>query len=217
MIRKAVIGNGSQGLLGQVGSHGKWLWILSLVVLAMLSAMLAGCTSATKTVQRELSATQALVSLAREEVQNARTKTERIQRGNETPEPVKVALTPVVAHLDAAEGHIDAIGESVSKAQAVVPDLEDRGNWLTDLFGEAGTIIKLVIGTVLVVALAFLGLWAIRRFGYLLPRAKRDEATLARAVLADDDPTTAREYIAARRAADAQLNIAMASSRPPPE
>ena len=200
-------------------TRGKWqdrLWGLAVgVLLVALTWSLAGCASATKTVQRELSAVQGSVALARESVQNARTKAQQVKTTEPTPAAISL-LGGIVSDCDTAEGHLNDIGEAASKAQAVVPDLEDRGNWLTETFGEMGVIIKLVVGTVLVVALAFIGLWAIRRFGYLLPRAKRDEAKLAKAVLAEADPTTAREYIAARRASDPQLNAAMAKQRPPP-
>ena len=195
-----------------------WEIIAGVIVGVVLAMAVGGCASASRDAQRRLAEVTRRTALIAQEHQNARQSLDAARATDGMPEPAIVHLDAVVGHLDAADGHNSAIGDSARRAQTDLAGVEDRKGVIGEFFGEAGVIIKLVLGTVVVVALALIGLWAVRRFGFLLPRAKREEAVMARAVLDDGDDTTVREYVAMRRATDKQFNAAMgkAKPRPPP-
>ena len=186
------------------------------VVIGVILMMMAGCASAAGDISKQATEVIRRSALVTQAHRDARESIEQAQATKGMPEPSKALLGAATGHIDAAEGHNEAIAVAARKVQSSIPRIEDKAGPLGEFFGDAFVVVKMVIGVIIVIACAILGLWVIRKFGYLLPRATRDEAKLARAVLSDTDPTTAREYVAARRAADPQLNAAMQNTRPPP-
>jgi len=186
------------------------------IIMLLIGLSAGGCASSAGDISKQASEVVRLSALVTQAHRNALESVEKAKATVGVPDAAIVHLEAATGEINTASGHNTAMADAARKVQARIPKIEDKASALGEFFGEAFTIVKMVLGVVFVVAFAILGLWIIRRFGYLLPKAKRDEAQLARAVLSDDDPTTAREYVAARRASDPQLNTAMQKIRPPP-
>lgn len=186
------------------------------IIMLLIGLSAGGCASSAGDISKQASEVVRLSALVTQAHRNALESVEKAKATVGVPDAAIVHLEAATGEINTASGHNTAMADAARKVQARIPKIEDKASALGEFFGEAFTIVKMVLGVVFVVAFAILGLWIIRRFGYLLPKAKRDEAQLASAVLSDDDPTTAREYVAARRASDPQLNTAMQKIRPPP-
>ena len=201
-------------------ARGKWkdrLWCLATgALLVALAWSLAGCIPSTEKTADHLVRAQASLTAARESIQAAQTETARLIGSEEAPEPVKAGLHVVAGHQTAAQGHIDDVVSHASAVQKELPNLDDKPGWFANLTGDVSDVIQVIAGTVIIVILFVVGVWLIRRFGYLLPRRAKDEAELAKAALDENSPTTARELIALRRATDPNFNAAMRKARPPP-
>jgi len=186
------------------------------IIMLLIGLSAGGCASSAGDISKQASEVVRLSALVTQAHRNALESVEKAKATVGVPDAAIVHLEAATGEINTASGHNTAMADAARKVQARIPKIEDKASALGEFFGEAFVIVKMILGVVFVVAILFLGLWVIRRFGYLLPKAKRDEAQLARAVLSDDDPTTAREYVAARRASDPQLNTAMQKIRPPP-
>lgn len=101
------------------------------------------------------------------------------------------------------------IGSLASGIHQDLTQVEDKTpSWLSTLQWWGIAIVAVVVAFVLWNSGA---LTAIRIAVGWLPRRKREEAHFIEAVLDPNKPESTREYIAARRAADPELNAALAA------
>ena len=220
-------GNGQTGLVTRVDrleqsrkGWGRWrekLWAVALLAIgAILACVLGGCISPAKQLASRLADAQQGVVSARQSVQDARSGAEAALGTLEASHEAKPLLTDVLSDLDAADGHLARVAKTATGAQTALTGVEDKGNWFTNMTGDAGDVIKLALGAIVVVGLCIVGLWLFRRFGYLLPRKVKTEAQMWAKVRDENDPMTARELESMRREAEPLLNVAAKRIRPPP-
>ena len=99
----------------------------------------------------------------------------------------------------------------VNRINETLPSVEDQAPYWMILV-EYGLLALILIAVAWILWSTGIGSLLKRLIGFV-PRAKRREAELARAVMDDNSPATVREYVAVRRATDKDFDEAYKRSR----
>ena len=104
---------------------GVAIGVMGTLIVGGILAMMSGCVPASKRLAASLTEGQAAIAKVRESVQAARTGVERVIDDPTTADGTKVALKPVVIHLEAADDACGNVHKVLATAQTASAGLKD--------------------------------------------------------------------------------------------
>lgn len=172
------------------------LW-LAIVLLSLSTAalLLVGCSPTTQIAKASTGITEAAVS--------SKNRFAVIYDESQAQAPDVVLIA---GEAQGGLGDQDRILSYATKIQHALPSVEDEmPYWMS--FIQYGVIVAGILGVAWILWYTGIGSLIKRLIGFI-PKAKKQEADLAAAVMSDASPATMREFIAARRASDPEFDKA---------